>query len=263
MFAQRIPVLMYHRVGTVRDASEETYCVTPARFADQMKALANNGYRAVAVDDFLSWMSGGCDLQEGSFVLTFDDGFLGVFEYAAPVLNELQWPATVFLVSALIGKQDKWMHHNSPDATTYPLLDRQHIMALTQQGFSFHSHSRRHADLSQLTVPELEDEIAGSRRELEAVLGNPPNFLAYPYGRFNDSVIECAHRAGYRAGFSVLSGFNRAGADPFHIRRLDVFGTDTPTMLLRKIRLGRNDGGWMTGLRYMATRILKKLGVKE
>jgi peptidoglycan/xylan/chitin deacetylase (PgdA/CDA1 family) len=252
---------MYHRVGTAHDASERKYCVAPVRFADQMKVLAKNGYQAVTIEDFIAWIEGRRDLPNGSFMLTFDDGFMGVHDHAAPVLTELGWPATVFLVSALIGEQDEWSHHDSSNAATYPLLDQSHILAMTKQEFSFHSHSRRHADLTQLTDAALEDEVAGSRGELAALLGTPPDFLAYPYGRFDDRVVDCARRAGYRAAFSVLSGFNRPGNDPFHIRRLDVFGTDTPTMLLRKIRLGSNDGSWHASLRYAAGRFKQRLGL--
>lgn len=149
MPAQRIPILMYHRVGTAHDAGEQTYCIAPGRFAAHMRALADGGHRAVSIADFWAWLLGGHDLPDGSFVLTFDDGFLGVHEHAAPILAALGWPAAVFLVSALIGKRDDWLQSESPNAARHPLLDRSHIESLAKQGFSFHSHSRRHADLTR------------------------------------------------------------------------------------------------------------------
>lgn len=258
MLAQRVPVLMYHRVGSVRNAAERTYCIAPERFAGHMRMLDRAGYRAVPIEEFSAWLAGQAVLPEGAFVLTFDDGFLGVHEHAAPVLKELGWPATVFLVSALTGQHDAW-HERERATGGHALLDRPHIAAMRDGGFSFHSHSRRHADLTTLTDAELDDELAGSRKELAELLGSAPDFIAYPYGRFDDRVVESAHRAGYRAAFSVLSGFNRPGGDPFRIRRLDVFGTDTPTMLLRKIRLGSNDGSWHAGLRYAAGRLKQRM----
>ena len=45
-----------------------------------------------------------------------------------------------------------------------------------------------------------------------------------------------------RAAFSTQPGFNRRDVDRFRIRRIDVFGTDTPGMLMRKVRFGTNDG---------------------
>jgi peptidoglycan/xylan/chitin deacetylase (PgdA/CDA1 family) len=260
MQAHRIPVLMYHRVGETHNEWERKYCVSPARFASQMETLARHGHRAVAIEDFFAWLEGRCELPEDSFVLTFDDGFLGVHDHAAPVLEKLGWPATVFLVSALTGKQDEWCRKENPSGATYPLLDRDHIASLSKRGFSFHSHSRHHARLPQLSDAELVDELAGSRRELMDLLGNAPDFLAYPYGLYDERVIGHARRAGYRAAFSVQPGFNRHGVDPFRIRRLDIFGTDTPAMLLRKIKLGSNDGSLVHSAQYLAGRALARLG---
>ena len=261
MQAQRIPVLMYHRVGEAHNDWERKYCVSPARFSRQMETLARNGHCAVTIENFFAWLEGRHELPEGSFVLTFDDGFLGVHDHAAPVLAELGWPATVFLVSALTGKQDEWCKKENPSGATYPLLDRNHIASLSKLGFSFHSHSRHHARLPQLTDAALIDELSGSRSELVELLGDAPDFLAYPYGLYDERVINLARHAGYRAAFSVQPGFNRLGVDPFRIRRLDVFGTDTPTMLLRKIKLGSNDGSLAYFAKYLAGRVLARLGV--
>lgn len=259
--ANRIPVLMYHRIGDAHGEWERTYCMSAERFASQMYALAKHGYRAVAIDDFVSWLAGECELPDGGFVLTFDDGFLDLHDHAAPVLEGLGWPATIFLVSALTGRHDEWSKNENPSGRTYPLLDRDHIAALSKRGFSFHSHSRHHVCLPHLPDPELTDELTGSREELASLLGGAPDFLAYPYGLFDDRVIDHARHAGYRAAFSVIPGFNRRGGNPFQIRRLDVYGTDTAAMLLRKISLGSNDGSWYAGLRYAASRVKQKLGI--
>jgi peptidoglycan/xylan/chitin deacetylase (PgdA/CDA1 family) len=259
MQAQRIPVLMYHRIGETHNNWERKYCVSPARFARQMEMLARKGYQAVGIEVFLSWLEGGTELPDKSFVLTFDDGFLGVYDFAAPVLERLGWPATVFLVSSLTGKRDEWCRSENPSGATYPLLDRSHIESLAKRGFSFHSHSRRHRRLTQLSDEELGDELAGSRRELLEVLGTPPDILAYPYGLYDERVIEGAQRAGYRAAFSVQPGFNRRGVDRFRIRRLDIFGTDSTAALGRKVTLGTNDGSFLHSLRYAASRVMARL----
>jgi len=69
-----------------------------------------------------------------------------------------------------------------------------------------------------------------------------------------DGRVEHATRAaGYRAAFSTLSGFNRQDVNRFCIRRLDIFGTDTPRGLLRKVRLGSNDGSLFGQWRYFVT----------
>ncbi len=257
----RIPVLMYHRVGEIRDIAEMRYCVSPERFAGHMRALAKSGWWACAIDDFAAWLEGGAGLAAGAFVLTFDDGFLGVYEHALPVLRQLGWPATVFLVSTLLGSQDMWRRTESAETHPYPLLGLPEINAMRRFGFAFHSHSRTHADLTRLGDEALHEEIAGSKTELEVLLGESVTYIAYPFGRYEGRVSRMVREAGYRAAFSVESGFNRPGMDAYRVRRIDVFGTDTPIRLLRKVTFGANEGSWPQSVRYYIGRLGARLGI--
>lgn len=262
MAGDRATVLMYHRIGEFHNEWERKYAVTPRRFADHMHALARTGMRAVTIDDFVAWIEGRSQLPEGAFLLTFDDGFLGIRDHAAAVLRELAWPATVFLVADLIGGTDEWCRAENPSAATYPLLGRDDVLALAAQGFSFHSHSRSHHRLTLLDDARLKDELFGAKAVLEALLSRPVDYLAYPYGVVDGRVIAAARESGYRAGFSVRPGFNRPNqVDPFLLHRLDVWGFDTPTMLLRKIRLGSNLGSLGSAWHYYAGRALARLGM--
>jgi peptidoglycan/xylan/chitin deacetylase (PgdA/CDA1 family) len=186
---------------------------------------------------------------------------MGIYEHAAPVLQELNWPATVFLVSRLIGKRDEWCQTQNPSGATFPLLAHEHISAMRDTRFTFQSHTRMHPDLTTLSENELTEELAGSRRDLEDMLGEQVRYLAYPYGRLNERVLETTRAAGYEAAFSTQPGFNRRDVNHFRIRRLDVFGTDTATMLARKIYFGSNDGSWRQTWRYYTGRVAEKLGL--
>jgi peptidoglycan/xylan/chitin deacetylase (PgdA/CDA1 family) len=254
---------MYHRVGEAHNDWEHKYCIGAERFADHMRTLARAGWRAVTIGDFFAWLDGRLELPDQSFLLTFDDGFLGVYEHAAPVLSALGWPATVFLVSQLIGQRDAWCETHNPSGITYPLMDASHIRELRRQGFSFHSHTRNHADLPTLDDVALADQLAGAREDLHALLGEEVPYLAYPYGHYDDRVLNAAKAAGYRAAFSVQPGFNRRDVDRFRLRRLDVFGTDSAVALRRKITLGSNDGSLGHSLRYGMSRVLTRLGLNK
>lgn len=260
MSAERVPVLMYHRVGDAHNEWEHKYCVSPQRFSEHMHTLSKAGWQAVSINDFFAWLDGKVELPDQSFLLTFDDGFLGVYEHAAPVLAELGWPATVFLVSQLIGKQDAWCEAHNPSGDTYPLMAASHIQALRMQKFSFHSHTRNHADLPTLDDAALHDQLAGAREDLQALLNEPVDYLAYPYGHYDDRVLRTVQKTGYGAAFSVQPGFNRRDIDRFRLRRLDVFGTDSAAALRRKITLGSNDGSFGHAVKYAANRLLAKIG---
>jgi len=255
--AARIPVLMYHRVGDAHNDWEHRYCVTPQRFAEQMATLQAAGWKAITLAQFGDWLGKRTELPEKSFLLTFDDGFLGVHEHAAPVLSAIRWPAAVFLVSSLIGTRDIWCEKDNPSGTTYPLMDATQIRELQDQGFSFGSHTRSHAELPALDDAALFQELSGSRSDLENLLGKRVEYLAYPFGRHDDRVMNAAMSAGYTCAFSTRSGFNRQNAPRFRLNRIDVFGTDTPRALLRKITLGTNDGSVANAARYYVKRALR------
>jgi len=262
MSANGTTVLMYHRVGDARNDWEARYAIGAKAFRRHMDALAKAGHRAVPVEALCASLDGGPPLPQGAFVLTFDDGFRGVREHALPILEERGWPFTVFLVSGLIGGVDVWTRASNPNGRTYPLLDAEEIRDMQQRGVSFHSHTRSHASLPTLDDVQLEGELVESRAMLEKLLGQDVAYLAYPFGHLDERVIDATRRAGYRAAFSTQPGFNRRDVDRFRIRRIDVYGTDTPAVLLRKMRFGTNDGRASMLLRYYAGRVGARLSPK-
>lgn len=260
--SERVLVLMYHRVGAVQRPEEARYCVTPRRFEAQMQALAKHGFRGVPIESLIAWLEGGSALREGDFVLTFDDGFSGVRDHALPTLERLGWPFAVFLVTDLLGQVDAWKHNDGTASAQHSLLSADDLPDMARRGASFHSHTCRHRSLPKLSDSELQAELVMSRNALVRLVGEGDRYLAYPYGHTDDRVVAAARQAGYRAGLSVQPGFNRQDVDRFRIRRLDISGTDTPSMLLRKMRLGSNDGSRMADLRYAAGRIAGRFGLR-
>jgi peptidoglycan/xylan/chitin deacetylase (PgdA/CDA1 family) len=106
-------------------------------------------------------------------------------------------------------------------------------------------HTRTHALLSSLTKEEQEEEIAGGKAELDAMLGRPTRCFAYPFGfwgDFNDLSIEAVRKAGYLAAFSFEPGVVTAETDRLRLGRFRVDDYDGEE-LMRRIRLwyGRPD----------------------
>jgi hypothetical protein len=94
---------------------------------------------------------------------------------------------------------------------------------------------------------------------LSQLLGHEVDYIAYPFGHLDARVEAATRAAGYRAAFATQPGFNRRDVNRFRIRRLDVFGTDSPAKLLRKIRFGSNDGSLMNIVRYYLDRLRSHL----
>jgi peptidoglycan/xylan/chitin deacetylase (PgdA/CDA1 family) len=259
--AARTLVLMYHRIGEAVNAWEQRYCVEPRRFAAHMRALHDCGFRPCSIESYFAWITGRASLPARSFLLTFDDGFMGVFEHARPVLLELGWTATVFVVSARIGGDDAWDEAHNPARRRHSLVGRTEIERMASEGFSMQSHSRHHSDLTAIPRAQLRDELEGSRGDLQALLGSPVHFLAYPFGRFDAEVKQAALDAGFLGALSTKPGFNRPGTDAMAVLRLDVAGTDNAGSLLRKMQFGCNDGSLAATARYVVGRVAARAGL--
>lgn len=258
-FAERVPVLMYHRVDARVTRRERPYCVSARQFAAHLDWLARQGYRPCSTRDFADWYLGHRPLPQRSVLITFDDGFAGLHQHAWPLLAARSWPATVFLVSGLTGQHNAWGSSEFGAPGAHALLNAQQIDEMARNGIDFQSHSCTHADLTTLDAPALTRQVAGSRRQLEDLLGRAVDCFAYPYGRHDDRVRDAVQAAGYRVAFSVQPGFNRPGGDPWAVRRLDITGGVSTAGFGRMVAMGSNDGSLGQQLRYLSQRLRDRL----
>src|SRR5512133_1396559 len=101
LFLTGLPILTYHHVGPRPSGVRiKGLYVNPRLFKSQLDELARAGFSAPAYDPV--------KLVEQppvrNVLLTFDDGFVDVFNHALPVLNRTGFKAIEFLVSDLVGK---------------------------------------------------------------------------------------------------------------------------------------------------------------
>jgi peptidoglycan/xylan/chitin deacetylase (PgdA/CDA1 family) len=89
------------------------------------------------------------------------------------------------------------------------LMTWEEIARLAQAGMDIGSHTRSHRVLQTLDPAEHEEELRGSRLELEERLGRPVRSIAYPvgYSLGGDQTLRSAVAgAGYDVGFTCRSG---------------------------------------------------------
>lgn len=91
-------VLGYHSVGA---QGFPLYCRLSARiFAEQMKYIRRN-YRVLSLRQMVDEL-GNPSAPGQSVVVTFDDGYLGTYTEAFPILKDYAIPATVYLAAGAI-----------------------------------------------------------------------------------------------------------------------------------------------------------------
>jgi peptidoglycan/xylan/chitin deacetylase (PgdA/CDA1 family) len=255
----RALILMYHQVDTPQSAQEHRFCTPPDEFARQMDRLAA-AFVPVSLDALLGGIRGEQPLPERAVHVTFDDGFAGVLEHAAPVLAARKIPATMFAVSGRLGQSNDWMARRGfPER---PLLTAAGLRELEAMGFVIGSHTCSHARLTELGPDQVAEEVTASKHALEDALGKEVRHFAYPYGLQNDAVRDAVVSAGYAAACATVSGFNRRGEDVFRMRRIDVFGTDRLWQFQQKLRFGRNESNRFYAVQYYAGRVKARLGLQ-
>lgn len=97
---RRATILMYH--GVTRDPLPVyNWCHLPAdEFRRQAEYVARN-YRVLPLPEVADRLRDDRPLPDGAACITFDDAFRGVARHAAPVLESLHMPYTVFVVGSL------------------------------------------------------------------------------------------------------------------------------------------------------------------
>ncbi|MCM3874829.1 MAG: polysaccharide deacetylase family protein [Thermoanaerobaculia bacterium] len=230
------PILMYHQVGEPRSGSAlNKWRVREEDFRWQLDALSRRGYRGAALNELLGAPEPPAT-KTRRVVLTFDDGYRGVKERALPALLARGFSATVFVVADRLGGANDW------DAETpgEPLLGADEIRALHGAGIEIGSHGATHRALTSLPDAELTREVAGSKETLEGLTGAPVTSFCYPYGDFDDRVVEAVRAAGYRAATVIRGGISRDLSDPFRLKRIAVRGTHTRLDFLLALTRGRS-----------------------
>jgi peptidoglycan/xylan/chitin deacetylase (PgdA/CDA1 family) len=106
------------------------------------------------------------------------------------------------------------------------LMTWDHVRALKRAGMAVESHTRTHRVLQTLSRADLDDELGGSREELEGILGSKVSAVAYPVGYGLHSAPEArlaVRAAGYELGFSNNRGMNHAWKfDPLDVKQMSL-----------------------------------------
>lgn len=103
------------------------------------------------------------------------------------------------------------------------ILNWQEVQEMGRYGISFGAHTRNHTILDQVKdINELEDELAGSKRDIEKIINNKIETLAYPNGNYSPIVISLAEKIGYKIGFTTEFGVNTKRTHKLKIKRIRI-----------------------------------------
>lgn len=234
---RKCAALLYHHVGPLTEPACRGLNVSARAFATQIGMLSKLGFDSIVASEWTAYITGRTEVPRRPLMMTFDDAYADLTRYAFPVLQRYGFKATVFVPTGLLGERFGCNPRNQ--AAGMPLMSAADIREWSARGFEFGAHTQTHVDLSQLEKGAAENEIIGSRRDLEEIIERPVLSFAYPFGRVSNDA-ERVVEENFSCAFSICEGMNDVDTPPSRLRRTMVQHHDSPADVYLRARFGRS-----------------------
>jgi peptidoglycan/xylan/chitin deacetylase (PgdA/CDA1 family) len=219
-----IPILTYHNFTTEESSS---YNINIVEFKKQMDYLAAHNYSVISLSELVEGLKQG-ELPYKPVVITIDDGFKSTYTLAYPVLKKYNFPATLFIYTNFIEKNNG-------------SLTWEEIREMTKNNIEIGSHTLSHCNLLKYKKNEnyetysarIRKEIFLSKGILESKIQGKVKFFAYPYGAYSSTIKDLAIQAGYEGILNANSMNNTLTVDPFSLNRQIIFGQSSFNSFIR------------------------------
>jgi peptidoglycan/xylan/chitin deacetylase (PgdA/CDA1 family) len=248
----KIPILTYHHIQNA-DLSRESKLdfdleVSPQIFDRQMAYIKNKGYSPILSSQMVDFIYSNKVLPPNPILITVDDGYKDNVQNALPILLKYNFKANFEIPVKALGM---------PGYMTWDDLK-----ILRDSGMGIDSHSLNHCTLAfdnpnritrffkptldiensgvgdtagcatfgqktRLNLGQVTTELRDSKKILEENLGITVETFAYPFGNYNQQVLDIARKEGYKLGYTTLDQDSRYQVDlgkPLELPRYHVFG---------------------------------------
>lgn len=214
--AAQAVILQYHHVST---ATPPVTSISGADLRVHLQYLKDEGFAVRRLEDVIAVLQQGADLPSRTAVLTFDDGYLSVYESAFPLLREFGYPFTVFVTAGLV----------SSNGSLYASWEQ--LREMGEHGATLANHTVTHPYLVERGEGRGEAEwLAWVRSEIEDAeakilqeTGQSHKLLAYPYGEYDVAIQTLVRELGY-VGIGQHSGPINASSDYTALPRFPFSG---------------------------------------
>jgi hypothetical protein len=212
-------ILVFHTLSRIYPHDGIT--MSPELFTDIVRALREE-YSVISLSDLVERLRSRTPLTGREVVITFDDGYLDNYEYAAPVLSELGLPACFYLTAGFVGTDRQFPWDVAKGRRTV-MMSWDQAREMHGMGFEIGCHTWNHPDLGTEPVTSAPRELVDARRKLEDEIGGRVVHFAYPFGGVNNiraEWVEAIRQAGFVSNGSCHGGQVHLGDDPLMLSRV-------------------------------------------
>jgi peptidoglycan/xylan/chitin deacetylase (PgdA/CDA1 family) len=172
-----------------------------------MKALRAWGYTSITISELVNVIGYGGDLPRKPVVITFDDGYLDVYQNAFPIMHELGLVGTTFIIADTL-------HSNYS-------VNAEQLKEMAADGWEIGSHGMTHTNLT-INHSIAEYEMQESLMVLKEATGAPVSSFSYPFGKADDFVSTKVSECGYTAGVGLGMSHQYSPSTLFYLNRREV-----------------------------------------
>lgn len=198
-------ILQYHHVSS---KTPPVTSLSPDEFRQHMTYLQDNNFHVMALETVIAALQSGSPLPDKTAVITFDDGYVSVYDTAFPLLVAMNYPFTVFVTAGLVNSNPK----------LYATWDQ--LREMGNKGATLANHTVSHPYLlerlpgtsDELWLEAVQQEIVSAEQSILEETGQSHKLVAYPYGEYNPQIQELVSTLGY-VGISQHSGPVSAASD--------------------------------------------------
>ena len=176
--AEHATITLYHHVTETTPASTS---ISPANFREHLDHLRDDGFTVLPLPELLSALQERRQIPDKSMAITFDDGYISIFDTAFPILQEYGFPFTVFINSQPLNDQMNGY------------MTWAQVKALSDAGVTIANHMENHPHMVDAQTGEdatardqrLREELLRTQARIKAETGQDHKFIAYPYGEYD------------------------------------------------------------------------------
>jgi biofilm PGA synthesis lipoprotein PgaB len=217
--AEHATITLYHHVSESTPASTS---VSPAMFKQHLDHLRDDGFNVMPLPELLEALHERRQIPDKSTAITFDDGYISIYDTAFPILEEYGFPFTVFI-------------------NTQPLNDKMQgymswaqVKEMSDAGVTIANHMENHPHMVDALPDEdnaardqrLREELLRAQERIEAETGQNHKFIAYPYGEYDLANKAMLEELGFM-GIGQQSGAVGFAADFLALPRFPFGGSYT------------------------------------
>jgi peptidoglycan/xylan/chitin deacetylase (PgdA/CDA1 family) len=183
-------ILNFHHVSEVQSAGS-LLTISKQILEQHFEIIKESAVPVISLKDL-------CNTTETSDLalgITIDDGCMSDYDIIRPLLQTHNFPASFFPIVNQIGQNGK--------------MTWSHIKQLHQAGYEIGSHGLSHDILTRMTAEMQMEELLTSKKSIEYQLGQEIQSFAFPYGRYDNELLEKAKQAGYKCAFTTGLKINK------------------------------------------------------